>query len=108
MSDKINLLKETIENLKANGKTLDDTKWFGTKDFRIDADITQFLNINYDNGFGGNEIPLEFIIVGDDFWLERHEYDGSEWWEFKTMPDKPVQVRLAGSFDYGSEMLPAN
>jgi hypothetical protein len=31
---------------------------------------------------------LKIIVVGKDWWLERHEYDGSEWWEFKTMPDK--------------------
>jgi len=27
--------------------------------------------------------------VGDDWWLERHEYDGSEWWVFQKLPIKP-------------------
>lgn len=26
------------------------------------------------------------VVVGKDFWLERGEYDGSEWWSFKTTP----------------------
>lgn len=29
--------------------------------------------------------------MGDDWWLERHEYDGSEWFELKELPDKPKQ-----------------
>lgn len=24
--------------------------------------------------------------------MERHEYDGSEWWEFKTIPIKPNRL----------------
>ena len=50
-------------------------------------------NFSYDNGYGGEEIPLDLIVVGKDFWLERHEYDGSEWWEFKSMPDEPEETR---------------
>jgi hypothetical protein len=45
--------------------------------------------VNYDDGFGGNEIPLSLVVVGDDWWLERGEYDGSEWWEFKRLPPAP-------------------
>lgn len=32
------------------------------------------------------------MIVGDDWWMERHEYDGSEWWEFKELPKKPTFI----------------
>lgn len=28
-------------------------------------------------------------MAGDDWWLERAEYDGSEWWKFKTLPVEP-------------------
>lgn len=97
----INLLQETIEILKENGKTETDVLWVGRgfetlnmkeykttwEDFKAKADF------NYDDGFGGNEIPMDLIIVGKDFWLERHEYDGSEWWEFKTMPKEPKETR---------------
>lgn len=29
----------------------------------------------------------------DVLWLERHEYDGSEWWEYKTMPTEPFETK---------------
>lgn len=32
---------------------------------------------------------MSLKIVGDNWWLERHEYDGAEWFEFKTLPQKP-------------------
>jgi len=31
---------------------------------------------------------VSLTVAGDDWWLERHGYDGSEWWEFKTLPKK--------------------
>ena len=84
-----NLLDETIEKLKDYGKTLDDIVWFGNGKFRIDDDIKDFLNVDYDSGYGGQEIACDLLLVGKDFWLERHEYDGSEWWEFKRFPNMP-------------------
>ena len=29
---------------------------------------------DYDSGLGGQEIAKGFLIVGEDWWLERHEY----------------------------------
>lgn len=103
----MNLLKETIDELKASGKTESDVLWVGRsyrdysrypeyecviykstwEDFRSKA------NFEYDNGYGSNEIPMDLIVVGKDFWLERAEYDGSEWWEFKEMPEEPKETR---------------
>lgn len=40
----------------------------------------------------GVEIDMGLIVVGKDFWLERHEYDGSEWWEFKSIPMEPEET----------------
>lgn len=42
--------------------------------------------INYDDGYGGQEIDSSLVIVGDDWWLERAEYDGAGWFEFKKQP----------------------
>ena len=95
-----NLLKETIEIIERNERYESDVLWVGRgfddfskqkykstwEDFKSKADF------NYDSGFGGNEIPTDLIVVGNDFWLERHEYDGSEWWEFKTMPKEPEET----------------
>lgn len=93
----INLLEETRKELEANGKTIFDIEWFGTEEFVIDHDIQKLFLIDYDNGYGGNEIPMELIVVGKDFWLERHEYDGSEWWEYKSIPKKPEVVKRANN-----------
>lgn len=87
----INLKEETLKVLAYNGKTWADVEWVGLEQKVVPKD--SFLLIadrEYDNGYGGNEVNMSLIVVGKDFWLERHEYDGSEWWEFKQMPKKPV------------------
>ena len=89
----INLKDETLEILDEHGKTWDDVEWIGSVRRNLTIDKNQFLilaNREYNNGYGGNEVSLDLVVVGKDFWLERHEYDGSEWWEFKQLPKKPV------------------
>ena len=61
-------------------------------------------NTFYDSGFGAAEIRGDLIIIGRDWWLERNEYDGSEWWEFRTMPPIPgekVTVTKLTTGDWG-------
>lgn len=94
-----NLLTETAEILLQCKKVKDDVRWVGVRYAGVGREDTglsftweQFsavANLEYDNGFGGNEVEGSLVVVGDDWWLERGEYDGSEWWEFKTMPTKP-------------------
>ena len=91
-----NLLTETKEILKDNGKNIFDILWYGTKDFVVSSDIQKLFDFEYDDGYGIEEIPLGLLLVGEDFWLERHEYDGSEWWEYKCIPTKPTQVKEIG------------
>lgn len=43
------------------------------------------LDFEYNAGYGSQEIE-GFISFTDDTWLEREEYDGSEWWDFKQCP----------------------
>lgn len=89
----MNLLEETIDFLNRNGRSVEEVIWCGSEQygyfewdhFKIIADF------EYDSGFGGPEIAQDLKIVGPDFWLERHEYDGSEWWEFKKLPQKPLK-----------------
>lgn len=42
----------------------------------------------------------DLIVCGKNWWLERHEYDGAEWWEFKEYRSKPSRelkkYRLSG------------
>lgn len=85
-----NLLEETKQVLEENGKTFEDVRWIGSNDFSIDIDdFLVVADTEYDNGYGGQEVAIDLLVVGDDWWLERHQYDGSEWWEYKTTPQKP-------------------
>jgi hypothetical protein len=92
--------------LKENGKKESDVLWVGRDYIKGYGETREHIayksswedfcskaNFRYDAGFGGNEIPMDLIVVGKDFWLERHEYDGSEWWEFKAMPTEPEETR---------------
>lgn len=93
-----NLRQETAEYLKQNGKTAADVRWvqFGhNPSFRCTfEEFVAAANFEYDSGYGGAEVDQALKVVGDDWWLERGEYDGSEWWEFKTMPTKPDEIRV--------------
>lgn len=80
----MNLLRETIEILANHNKTPEDVLWVGCSDFKSSWDnFKDVADIEYDSGYGGQEVAADLIIMGNDFWMERHEYDGSEWWEFK-------------------------
>ena len=85
-----NLLQETIGILKRYNKTLEDiifVKDDEDSNFKITTEqLKTILDVNYDDGFGGAEINMHLQLIGKDFWLERHEYDGSEWWEYKDLP----------------------
>lgn len=106
-----NLLQETIEILKEHNKSENDILWVGrievqcVSDYYDSQDVRcptvkntwewfkSKANFEYDNGYGGAEIPLSLVVVGEDFWLERHEYDGAEWWEYKRMPTEPLETK---------------
>lgn len=85
-----NLLRETLDVLAAHNKDANDVIWAGTEQFEIPLDeFWKLADINYDNGYGGAEIAGDLIVVGADWWLERREYDGAEWWAFVMKPDRP-------------------
>lgn len=87
----VNLLVETKDIMNSHGKTPSDVRWVGEKDGWCTWDeYADQADRDYDDGYGGEEVS-RIIIVGDDWWLERHEYDGSEWWEYKKLPVKPVE-----------------
>ena len=89
----VNLLEETLDILQEYGKTIEDVKWIGTHEYTIP--IEQFIEVAdrmYDGGYGIEEINTGLLVVGEDWWLERGEYDGSEWWELKRMPSKPTML----------------
>lgn len=86
MFEQKTLKEETIEDLKEYGKSVEDVKCVCGNDFQIPVDLFwKLADVKYDKGFGAQEVATDLKLYGDDFWMERHEYDGSEWWEFKQM-----------------------
>jgi len=86
-----NLKNETLEVLQSHGKTAKDVCWVGTKEREIPLDVFwKVADRNYDDGYGMAEVNESLMVVGDAWWLERHEYDGAEWWEYKEHPTKPI------------------
>lgn len=95
-----NLYTETVECLNNYGRQESEVLWVGNNDVWCSWDkfVEIAKNTEYDSGYGGTEVATDLLIVGNDFWLERHEYDGSEWWEYKTMPVKPEKEFVPTTF----------
>lgn len=90
----MNLLKETKAALKDNGYSLDDVDWVGCWAFRIPMEaFIEAADVEYDEGFGAQKVAEDLIVVlKDGSWLERSEYDGSEWWGFRERNRRPTTV----------------
>lgn len=91
----MNLLQETLEVLKRNNKTPNDVKFVKTEKCLGNWDeFAALANFEYDDGYKhGAEVETSLHIVGDNWWLSRGEYDGSEWWNFNTKPTKDTSCR---------------
>lgn len=88
-----NLLEETIKKLANNGKLETDVLWVGTRTHKTTWEQFKIIaDTEYHDGFGGQEVARDLLIVGKDWWMERHEYDGSENWEFKTLITEPTET----------------
>ena len=89
-----NLLRETLCVMERNGVSpkdgpiyvMDNESFCFWDEFAIVAD-----NYNYDSGFGSAEVNEDLKIIGYNWWMERREYDGAEWWEFKKRPQLGTQ-----------------
>lgn len=87
--DRQNFLDETLEVLANHDLSPKDIIWVGSRDGKYSISWDEFAaiaNKDYDSGYGGNEVIDDLVVVGVGWWLERHEYDGSEWWEYKIIP----------------------
>ena len=70
-------------------------KTFRLKQNHSNADWLNFLNqldFKYDDGYGGQEL-FGTVWLSDGTWLERGEYDGSEWWEKRMLPEIPQELK---------------
>ena len=98
----MNLLEETIEAIKESGHKIEDIIFIGSEKSGYCCDWEEFkvlANIEYYSGFGSQKIALDLIIVfSDKSTMWRHEYDGSECWQFSkpfVMPkDKKKIITL--------------
>ena len=89
-----NLKDETLKILAKHGHTADDVVWVGTLEFAIDKELFwRLADRLYDDGFGGQEVARDLLVVGESWWLERHSYGGAEWWEYKIMPAMPDAMK---------------
>lgn len=94
----MNLKKETLAVLHENGKKKSDVRWVVGAQFAIPVELFwKLADEEYDSGYGAQMVAYDLIVVGDGFWLERREYDGSEWWEFKEAPPIPKETRSVDS-----------
>ncbi len=101
MTDYGNLLRETIEVMAENGVSSEDVCWVGSRELWATWDeFVAVADVEYYAGFGMAEIAADLLVVGDAWWMERHQYDGSEWWEFKRRPDRPGEHRALRSVLY--------
>ena len=107
----MNLLEETIDIMEKHEKfyrnvdyinltkiIYDEYGEMDTYDTRYNStlqtgDWNDFITLStmfedYDNGYGGAEVPEIYIVFNDGSWLERFEYDGAECWEYKSIPQR--------------------
>jgi hypothetical protein len=85
----MNLLAETYEKLLFHELTPQDVLWIGSFDGKYRMTWQEFevlANREYDKKYGRPEVCSDLVVVGDSWWLERHEYVGMEWWVFYRNP----------------------
>lgn len=106
----MNLLKETIEAIESQHQSVDDIIFIGSEASGHSCTWEEFCalaDFEYDNGFGGQQVVADLVIVFRDMtMLHREEYDGSEWWgirsPFKMPKDKKPIRRLKGDGSWSS------
>ena len=100
----VNFLKETLDKMIENGVSPDDVLYvFNSFGYCSWEEFEKLASFDYNNGYGLAAIDINLIVRGSDWWLERSEYDGSEWWEFRREPVKDKQehdAKLDFFYDY--------
>ena len=59
-----------------------------------DQEFVEFMNrldFEYYAGYGSQEL-FGTVWFEDGTWLDRNEYDGSEWWVYLSTPEIPVDL----------------
>lgn len=88
--DRMAKLEREIGHSCINGVFLDE---LDPNAGRMSEEIMEDCGI-FCSGYGAQEVAKDLVLIGDDFWMERAEYDGSEWWEFvSTEPREEVPFK---------------
>lgn len=109
----MNLWKETIEDLKDRGYNWDDVTAVFGKNYSITKENFEEIakGTDYDCGYGSQHVAEDLIVLlKDGNWLERGEYDGSEWWQLRKPqkpPKKVVKVKYLAAL-FGGTLKEAN
>lgn len=99
----MNLLAETLAAITASGHTHADIVFIGSLASGHRCTWHEFIKLadfEYDDGFGAPEIATDLTIVfadGQTMW--RHDYDGSERWDYSppaTIPAVSHPIRTLG------------
>ena len=64
----------------------------------LDA-LEENLGDRYDSGFG-SQMVYGTIVFNNQQWIDRGEYDGSEWWERHSFPTLDLVKEMAGTDDF--------
>ena len=81
---------DLMDALSYHGKSVEDVKWVGSKDFSVPLD--NFYNLCRKIPYTeDSDIPTDLLVVGEDFWLERVfvNHDAIGLWQYRTFPVKP-------------------
>lgn len=93
----MNLLKETLNDIKLSGHTPNDIIFIGSEVSGYSCTWDEFnilADHEYDAGFGAQQVADDIIIVfSDGMKMTRHEYDGSECWTYSTPFVMPTNIK---------------
>lgn len=77
----MNLLDETKGAISQSEHSTDDVRFVGSRDEKLGIPWSQaekVLDIDYDDGYGSQEIAADLVVAfTDGGFLRREEYDGS-------------------------------
>ena len=104
----INAKEELLSSIKESGATLrcaiikvgyeeydEPQKVYSLRNEYTFCEVETFLNsldFTYDNGYGAQHL-YGTVWLYDGTWLERREYDGSEWWNVCSAPTIPDELK---------------
>ena len=91
----INFLQETLHHMDFYNQSFATVSAIFGSAFQVTIeDFKVFADVDYDDGFGAQEMPTDIVILyNDGSWSERTEYDGSEGWSYKKTPTPPNEFK---------------